>query len=50
MPVQGSDATYVTDDIRFPMAKPPVYLDESLQMPGQPVASNDWCRLLLLKD
>lgn len=32
--VSGSEATYATDDVRFPMAKPPVYLDESLQMPG----------------
>lgn len=48
--VQGSDATYATDDVRFPMAKPPLYLDESLQMPQKPVASNDWWQTVTIKD
>lgn len=49
VPVQGSDATYAADDVRFPMAKPPAYLDESLQMPEQPVASNDWWQTITIK-
>lgn len=48
--VSGSEATYATDDVRFPMAKPPVYLEESLQMPNQPVASNDWWQSMTIKE
>ena len=39
--VPDSSASYATDDVRFPMAKPPLYLEEELQMPAKPVASND---------
>ncbi len=48
--VSGSGATYATDDVRFPMAKPPIYLEESLQMPNQPVASNDWWQSMTIKE
>lgn len=46
--VENSDATYATDDVRFPMAKPPVYMDESLQ--DEPVDSNDWWQSIAIKD
>lgn len=48
--VAGSGATYATDDIRFPMAKPPIDLAEELQMPNQPVASNDWWQTMTITD
>ena len=48
VPVSGSEATYATDDVRFPMAKPPAYLAEELQMPNKPVASNDWWQTITI--
>ena len=48
--VKNSDASYATDDIRFPMAKPPVDLADNLKMPNKPVASNDWWQTMLITD
>lgn len=45
--VPGSDASYATNDIRFPQAKAPTYLDDSLQAP---VDSNDWWQSMLIKE
>ena len=47
--VPDSAADYITDDVRFPMAKPPLDLAEDLQMPNKPVASNDWWQTLTIK-
>ena len=48
--VPDSSASYATDDVRFPMAKPPLYLEEELQMPAKPVASNDWWQSVMIKE
>ena len=45
--VPGSDATYKTDDIRFPQAKYPYFKDDSLQAP---IDSNDWWQSMLITD
>lgn len=39
---EDGNGTYAMNDITFPMARPPVYMDESIQMPNRPVESNGW--------
>lgn len=42
MKAEDGKGTYVMNDDTVPMAKPPVDMEESLQMPDRPVESNGW--------